>query len=116
MYKLEKRGREHKFMAEDCEQLKRNYNFWQQQNKGCTYNIFKERYHAVIDHHFGNHSSCQSKEDGGWCKFKGNKALIMEARQQNCYHNKSTDLVLYMLVLKIWEHFGTELMLYTTNS
>jgi len=65
---------------------------------------------VVIDHHFGNHSSCQSKEDGGWCKFKGNKTLIVEARQQNCYCNKSTDVVLYKLVLKIWEHFGTELM------
>jgi len=45
--------------------------------------VFVSRYRAVIDHHFGNHSSCQSKEEGGWCKYKGNQELIDKARREN---------------------------------
>jgi len=80
LYKVEKkRGRELKFTAVDCERLKRNFNFWQRQNKGETFEVFQHRYRAVIDHHFGDHSCCQSKEEGGWCKFKNNDALIEAA-------------------------------------
>jgi len=111
-YKLEgKRGRELKFTAVDCERLKRNFNFWHRQNRGEPYEVFEARYHAVIDHHFGDHSSCQSKEEGGWCKYKGHPELIAEARKQNRYHNKQSDAMLYQLVLIIWQHFGTDLML-----
>jgi len=95
----------------DCERLKRNYNFWQRQNKGSTYDIFRDRYKAVLNHHFGDHTYCQSKEEGGWCRFKGNDSLIAEAKLQNRYRDKTKDIQLYELVLKIWEHFGTELML-----
>ncbi len=65
-YKLEgKRGKELKFTSTDCEHLKRNYSFWHRQNRNETYDVFRARYVAVIDHHFGDHSSCQSKEEGG---------------------------------------------------
>jgi len=112
LYLLEKkRGRELKFTSVDCERLKRNFNFWQRQNKSHTYEIFKMRYRAVLDHHFGHHTSCQSKEEGGWCKFKGRQDLIDEAKKQNRYRNKDEDVKTYELVLKIWEHFGSDLML-----
>jgi len=65
----------------------------------------------VIDHHFGDHSSCQSKDKGGWCKYKGNNNLIAEALKQNQYQDKNHDITLYQLVLTIWQHFGMELML-----
>jgi len=76
LYKVEKKWqRELKFMAVDCKHLKRKYNFWQWQNKCETYDIFQHHYCVVIDHHFGDHSCCQCKEDGGWCKFKNNDEL-----------------------------------------
>jgi len=81
-YKLEgKRGRELKFTVVDCERLKHNFNFWHCQNRGKSYEIFEARYRAVIDHHFGDHSSCQAKDEGGWCKYKGNNNLIAEAQK-----------------------------------
>jgi len=52
-YKLEgKHGRELKFTVVDCERLKHNFNFWHCQNRGKSYEVFKARYHAVIDHHW----------------------------------------------------------------
>jgi len=65
----------------------------------------------MLDHHFGNHLYCQSKEEGGWCKYKGCPELIKQSRQDNHYHDRNTDNALYMLVLKIWEHFGSDVML-----
>jgi len=112
LYKFEKeRGKELKFTAIDCERLKQNFNFWQQQNQHETYEVFLSRYVAVIDHHFGDHSCCQGKSEGGWCKYKGNDELMKEAKKNNRYRDKEADIVLYTLVLKIWQHFGTELML-----
>jgi len=112
LYKFEKeRGKEMKFTATDCERLKRNFNFWQRQNRNETYEVFKSRYPAVIEHHYGNHAYCQGKEEGGWCKYKGNDDMIEEAKRQNRYRDKDADLDQYKLVLKIWEHFGTDLML-----
>ncbi len=74
MYKLEsKRGKELKFTLTDCEHLKQNYSFWHRQNRNETYNVFLARYVAVIDHHFGDHSSCQSKEEGGGVSTKAIK-------------------------------------------
>jgi len=54
---------------------------------------------------------CQSKEDGGWCKFKNNDELIATACRENHYRDMDKDVVLYDLVKKVWEHFGTDLML-----
>ena len=74
MYKLEsKRGKELKFTLTDCEHLKQNYSFWHRQNRNETYDVFRARYVAVIDHHFGDHSSCQSKEEGGGVSTKAIK-------------------------------------------
>jgi len=112
LYKLEKkRGRELKFTAVDCERLKQNFNFWQQQNKGESYDVFQHHYHAVLDHRFGDHLCCPSKEEGGWCKFKNNNELIATSRKENRYCNRQKDVVLYELVKKVWEHFVTDLML-----
>jgi len=67
----------------DCERLKQNFNFWQRQNRHETYKVFEARYAAVIDHHFGDHSCCQGKSEGGWRKNKGNDKLMKEAKQNN---------------------------------
>jgi len=60
---------------------------------------------------FGDHSCCQGKNEGGWCKYKGNDKMIKDAQQKNRYRDKNMDVALYALVLKIWQHFGTDLML-----
>ncbi len=112
VYKVEKkRGRELKFTSVDCERLKRNFNFWQRQNRGCAYDVFKARYRAVLDHHFGDHSCCQSSNEGGWCKYKNCPDLIKESKQKHCYRDITVDNDLYKLLLKVWEHFGSETML-----
>jgi len=100
-----------KFTVTDCERLKRNFNFWQWQNRNEMYEVFKYRYAVVIEHHYGDHTYCQGKEEGGWCKYKGNDDLIKEAKRQNRYRDKKADIDQYKLVLKIWEHFSTDLML-----
>jgi len=74
MYNIEgRKGKELKFTATDCERLKRNFSFWHRQNRHDTYEVFVSRYRAVIDHHFGDHSSCQSKEEGGGVSTKAIK-------------------------------------------
>jgi len=109
--KWKKRGHELKFTLVDCECLKRNFNFWQHQNRGLSYDVFSARYRTVLDHHFGNHSCCQSSDDGGWCKYKGHPHLITVSQREHRYHDKTIDCELYKLLKKLWEHFGSETML-----
>jgi len=112
MYKLEgKHGRELKFTVVNCKRLKYNFNFWHCQNQCESYEVFEAQYGTGIEHHYGYHSWCQLKDEGGWCKYKGNSKLIEETKNQNWYHDKNTNVILYQLVLTIWQHFGTELML-----
>jgi len=112
VYKVEKkRGHELKFTSVDCECLKRNFNFWQCQNRGCTYDVSKARYRAVLDHHFGEHSCCQSSNKGGWCKYKNRPDLIEESKCEHRYCDITVDNDLYKLLLKVWEYFGLETML-----
>ncbi len=39
------------------------------------WNLWRKVSCAVIDQHFDDHSSCQLKDKGGWCKYKGNSKL-----------------------------------------
>ncbi len=53
----------------------------------------------------------KARKRGGWCKYKGNQELIDKAASKNRYRDKKKDMELYKLVLEIWEHFGTDLMM-----
>jgi len=82
-------GRKLKFMNIDCDCLKQNFTFWHQQNKNEPYDVFKECFRAVIEHHYGEHEWCVSiNDEDGWCRFKNNPVLIKEAKVANQFRDK----------------------------
>jgi len=113
MYALQREnGRKLSFTNVDCERMKRNCSFWHRQNINEPYEVFKERFRAVFEHHYGDHDWCVSVADGGWCKYKNNPVLIEEARAQNGFRDK---IVIhqqqYQKVFQIFEHFSTDDMM-----
>jgi len=73
--------------------------------------VFKYRFPCIIEHHFNNHEFCVGKNEGGWCKYKGNNALIVKASLEHCYHDKNKEPALYTALTDILKCFSTKEML-----
>jgi len=41
------------------------------------------------------------RNEGGWCKYKDNDALILKAKQENRYHDKDKEHALYTALTDI---------------
>jgi len=95
----------------DCARLKCNFTYWLHQNCNEPFHVFVYHFACVLEHHFGNHDFCKGKQEGGWCKYKGNKEMMEKAREENCYHNKHMEAPLYAAVLGIWCKYAMEEML-----
>jgi len=112
LFKLaEERGKELSFDKIDCARLKRNFSYWLRQNCNEPFEIFEQRFPCIVEHHFGRHEYCVGRDEGGWCKYKGNPALILKAKQEHRYHDKDKEPALYMALMNIMKRFSTKEML-----
>jgi len=112
LFKLvENRGKELEFDKMDCTQLKCNFTYWLGQNCNEPFHVFVYHFACVLEHHFGNHIFCRGKNEGGWCKYKGDEVMIAKSKEENCYHDKEMEADLYFVVQEIWHHYAMEEML-----
>jgi len=51
------------------------------------------------------------RNEGGWCKYKGDMALILKAKQENHYHDKDQEPTLYTALTDILKQFSTDKIL-----
>jgi len=112
LFKLvEEKGKELRFDKIDCTHLKCNFTYWLRQNCNEPFHVFIYRFACVLEHHFGCHDFCKGKNEGGWCKYKGDKEMMAKAKEENRYHDKHMEAPLYAAVLTIWRRYATEDML-----
>jgi hypothetical protein len=70
----------------DAYRLKRNFGYWILSYHTMTFDIFREKSKAVVEHHFNNHTHC-----GDWCAMKNadaTKAAIGELKCRCKKENK----------------------------
>jgi len=102
LFKLaEEKGKELSFDKIDCARLKQNFSYFLRQNCNEPFEVFEYRFPCIVEHHFNIHEFCLGRNEGGWCKYKGNDALILKAMQENRYHNKDKEPALYKALTDI---------------
>jgi len=100
-----------RFNKIDCVHLKCKYTYWLCQNCNEPFHVFVYCFACMLEHYFGCHDFCKGRKEGGWCKYQGDKEMIAKAKEENCYHNKQMEALLYGVVLAIWHKYATKEML-----
>jgi hypothetical protein len=83
----------------DAYRLKRNFGCWILSYHTMTFDIFREKSKAVVEHHFNNHTHC-----GDWCAMKNadvTKAAIGELK----YRCKKENKKMYEDISQIMDRF-----------
>jgi len=113
LFKLvEERDKELAFNKIDCAHLKWNFSYCLCQNCNETFEVFKYCFPCIVKHNFNNHEFCMGRNEGGWCKYKGDMALLnLKTKQKNCYHDKDQEPAHYTALIDILKQFSTDKML-----
>jgi hypothetical protein len=86
LYLLSKNKKTTGVSKNDCERLKRNFNYCVKQNRDAT-NVsdFKREMGIALDHYYNDHNGCPEK---AWCKYRRETAKQEEQRQKREERNK----------------------------